>query len=904
MPLQSGSWLGPYEIVSAVGAGGMGEVYRARDVNLGRDVAVKVLPDAFARDSERLARFQREARLLASLSHSNIASIFGLQESAGSCALVMEFAEGTTLADRIRRGPIPAEEAIAIGRQIADALEYAHERGVVHRDLKPSNIKISPGDSVKILDFGLAKAVQGEASESNTGDSPAISQLATETGVLLGTAAYMAPEQAKGKPVDRRADVWAFGCVLYEMLSGKRAFTGESVPETLGAVLRGEPDWSLLPRQTPNRVQVLLQRCLQKDARQRLRDMGDARISLDEVLSGTPDPRPANVPRDATPLWPRAVPWAVAALLLVTLGSIALLRPGPPSWSTMGPMRFEIPLPEETSMAINGTFAVSPNGRQLAFAATGRDGVTRLWLRRFDSLEARPLPGTETQQLPPFFWSPDSRFVAFDAGGRLKKVDVSAGGPPQTVCDLPNIAVGGSWNRDGVIIFAQASGPLMRVSADGGPPTPVVGESRNGTANLFPSFLPDGRHFLYGHFSRDAKDGGFFVGSLDSRPGEQATRRIVSDVESDYVAASDGSGEVLFIRGGSLLAQPFDMSRLELSGKPVIVAEHVGTFGGHGFFSASDNGVLVYRTGAMEQSLQLTWFDRQGRVLTTAGEPRSFTSASLSPGATQVAFSDLEPSATEKRALEASGLWLLDVSRGTSTPLTFGSYAGSPTWSPDGSQIVFASRGIGLCEKPASGLKDEQTLLESSDVLRPTSWSRDGRYLLYTDQGADADAKAGLWVLPLEGADKKPVPFLKTDFNEQDGRFSPDGQWVAYTSDESGRNEVYVRAFSARAAGASVAGGGSLISNSGGSEPRWRGDGKELFYRAADGRLMAAEITPTPVFRAGIPEALFQMPPEGGPSQGSKWDPAPDGERFLIPAPRSTTTPFTVLLNWHHESQN
>ena len=408
MTLAVGTKLGPYEILAAIGAGGMGEVYRARDAKLGRDVALKVLPEAFARDAERMARFQREAKVLASLDHPNIASIYGLEDSSSTHALVMQLVEGPTLADRIKQGPIPVDEALRIAKQICEALEYAHERGIVHRDLKPANMKVTNDDAVKILDFGLAKALEGDASSIDISTSPTISRLATQAGVLLGTAAYMSPEQAKGKSVDRRADIWAFGCVLYEMLTGKMAFSGEAVTDTLAAVIRAEPDWSQLPAGTPVRVRVLLQRCLQKDPKQRLRDIGDARISLDEVLSGAPDPALAGTPRAASPLWRRALPWAVAALLLLALGPIAFLyfrepAPVPPALS-----RLEIPLPDQAKL--NGIFALSPDGRQLAFVAAGSDGVQRLWMRPLDSLEARPLLGSESPQVPPFFWSPDSRF--------------------------------------------------------------------------------------------------------------------------------------------------------------------------------------------------------------------------------------------------------------------------------------------------------------------------------------------------------------------------------------------------------------------------------------------------------------------------------------------------------------
>ena len=524
-----GTKLGSYEILSQIGAGGMGEVYRSHDSKLGRDVAIKVLPEAFARDAERMARFQREAKVLASLNHPNIATIHGLEDSGTTHALVMELVVGPTLADRIKQGPIPIDEALPIAKQICDALEYAHERGIIHRDLKPANVKVTADDTVKILDFGLAKALEEDAASIDISTSPTLSRLATMQGVLLGTAAYMSPEQAKGKAVDRRVDIWAFGCVLYEMLTGKMAFQGEAVTDTLAAVIRAEPDWSLLPAATPHHIRVLLRRCLQKDVRQRLGDIGDARIALEEVLSGS-----VPSPGTATPIWSRAVPWAIAAALAMTL-AIVVWAP----WRAVTtsapaePVRFQIALPEKVSLAANAPFALSPDGRQLAFTASGSDGVLKLWVRALNSLEARPLAGSESPLLPPFFWSPDSRFIAFDAGGKLKKIPVS-GGPAETICDLRGSVVGGSWNREGVIIFGISGRSLMRVPASGGTASPLtfVDPARRETQHLLPSFLPDGRHFIYLRRSSMPENDGVYVrwhrpGPVAIHPGRSADGTVV-----------------------------------------------------------------------------------------------------------------------------------------------------------------------------------------------------------------------------------------------------------------------------------------------------------------------------------------------------------------------------------------
>jgi len=905
MPIQSGTHLGPYEILSAIGAGGMGEVYRAHDPKLGRDVAIKVLPEAFARDAGRMARFQREAKLLASLSHPNIATIYGLEDSGSTRALVMELVEGPTLADRIKAGPIPVDESVRIAKQIADALEYAHERGIIHRDLKPANVKVTNDDTVKVLDFGLAKALEGDPLSLDISTSPTISRMATQAGVLLGTAAYMSPEQAKAKNVDRRADIWTFGCVLYEMLTGKVAFPGDSVTDTLAAVIRAEPDWSLLPSATPMRVRVLLQRCLQKDPKQRLQAIGDARISLDEVLSGAPDLVPVSKGEAAAvPFWRRALPWGIAAMLFVALASLAFVHFRERAPTPAEPMRFEIPVPEKMSLATNVSFALSPDGRKLVFAAAGSDGVQRLWVRALDSLNAHPFPGTESNTLvAPFFWSADSRFVAYDAGGKLKKVDTSSG-LVETICNLGAMAaLGGSWNQDGVIVFGQSGGGLMRVSAAGGSASPltIVNRSRGEFHDATPSFLPDGRHFVYwraGSGPSASEIAGIYVGSLDAKPEEQSSKRLLATNygPAAYVPTKAvGSGELLFVRDRTLIAQPFDARRLELQGEPVTLVENIASFLDGAAFQASDTGVLVYRAGD-KGSLGLALYDREGKVLSTTGKPGTvFLYGSLSPDGSRAAVSGVDAGVSVSTAL-----WLLDFSRGTSTRFTFGSASALyPVWSPDGSSIIFASNSEGhsdLYQKSSNGATDEKPLLKSSDNKYPNSWSRDGHFLLYTVEGTGV--KAALWVLPLDG-DKKPFPFLRTEFNEAIGRFSPDGHWVAYESDESGRMEIYVRPFSPNAsATTSVSGGKWLISTGGGTEPRWRGDGKEMYYLSPDGRLMAVEVTTSPVFQAGVPKVLFQTTIRN--ETVNRWDITADGKRFLLTAQgvQSEQAPFTVVLNW------
>jgi eukaryotic-like serine/threonine-protein kinase len=919
MALPPGVRLGPYEILDAIGAGGMGEVYRARDAKLGRDVALKVLPEAFARDAERMARFQHEAKVLASLNHPNIASIYGLEDSGATRALIMELVEGPTLADRIRSGPIAIDEALRIAKQITEALEYAHERSIVHRDLKPANVKVTKDDAVKVLDFGLAKAIEPyavspdcmhvsdlehrmehlleEGTEfTDIANSPTVSAMATRAGVLLGTAAYMSPEQAKGKPVDRRADIWAFGCVLYEMLTGEMTFRGESVTDTLAAVIKEEPDWARLPSATPIQIRVLLRRCLQKDPKKRLRDIGDARISVDEVLSGAPDQSFVGGTGISAPLWHRALLSVVAVLViaLIVLGwAYHRVANGP--IPTAHAMRFQVPV--TVNLATGGSFALSPDGRQLAFAALGSDGVARLWIRSLNSLEARPLPGSESPLLTPFFWSPDSRYIAFQAGEKLKKIDVS-GGAAETLCGVQSPAVGGSWSRDGVIIFGQVAGGIMQVSENGGSASPLttLDPSRKETTHGYPSFLPDGRHFIYFRLSEKPENSGVYSGSLDARPREQDSKLLLATAYGPAYVPSSGAGldQLLFVRDGTLMAQPFDPRRLELSGEPVTVAEQVGSFLTTGFFSASTNGVLAYRAGRGGGDLELTWFDRQGKVLGTAGERGAYETLALSPDGTRAAVSRVDSS---------SALWLLDFSRGTSTRFTFGlSAALLGTWSPDGNRIIFNSNESGvfdLYQKPANGVQEKELLVKSSEDKYPTSWSRDGRFLLYRTSGS-LTTKHSLWVLPLEG-DKKPFPFLRTEFNNDDGQFSPDGHWVAYDSDESGRSEIYVRTFSPDStAAASDTGGKWLISIGGGNQPRWRVDGKELYYLSPDRKLMAVEITAKAEFQAGVAKLLFQAPLGFGLGSEGQWDVAPDGKRFLFPSPTDqlSAAPFTVVLNW------
>lgn len=882
MPVSIKSRLGRYAILSRIGAGGMGEVYRARDTKLGRDVAIKVLPEAFVRDPGRMARFEREAKFLAALNHPNIAAIYGVEDAGSTDALVMELAEGPTLADRIASGPIPLAEALPIARQIADALEYAHEHGLVHRDLKPANIKVSLDGCVKILDFGLARAVEGEADATGLANSSTITQMGTEAGVLLGTVAYMSPEQVKGKQVDRRADIWAFGCVLYKMLTGKKAFAAETVTETLAAVLKNEPDWSQLASDTPVRIRVLLHRCLQKDPKQRLRDIGDARISLDEVLSGTTED--ARALALTAPLWRRALPWALLGVtaLALAIAVLALLHLRQQPSAPADPVRFQIALPERTRVATD--LELSPDGQHLVIGVKKQDGPPQLWIRDLDSLEWRLLPGTEGALSA--IWSPDSRSVAFASGGRLERVDISGGGP-QTICAIDALVgdtwtLGGVWNTDGVIVFTSNQG-LMKVSAAGGEPSILIKMHRSVGENQIgsPSFLPDGRHFLYSRFRGSRDSVATYVGSLDVQDEQQASKPLIAGAMAFY-RPSVGPESILLYNPDrrTLMVQPFDASRWELKGNPSLVLE-----GATNFQAAAK--VLAYMGDDAAQ--QLTLFDRQGKVLGTLREPGLYQVAPrISPDGRTVAV-PLTDSSTGR-----TDLWLYDLEGGRRSRFTFDGKANQyPVWSPDGSRIAFYSADRPgppwVYQKPVNGVGLAEAFeAPAVNRSRPMDWSPDGRYLIEQVRGE----KVSIWVLPLSrgqaDGERKLLPLLSGDFNAVRARLSPDGRWIAYDSDETGRYEIFVRTFP-------NPGGKWQVSSNGGARPVWSRDGKELYFVALDGNMMATNVKSRPdgSFVAGAARPLFNPHTWGLFS----FDVTKDG-RFLIPVTQQGAAPITVVVNW------
>jgi len=868
MPLAVGSRLGAYEILAPLGAGGMGEVYRARDSRLDRDVALKVVAEGFARDPERLARFDREARVLASLNHPNIAAIHGFEQSEGVPFLVLEYVPGDTL-----KGPLPVADAMGVARQITEALIAAHEKGVVHRDLKPANIKITPEGKVKVLDFGLAKAFGDEPSEGDAARSPTMSVLATRAGVILGTAAYMSPEQARARPLDKRTDIWSFGCVLYELLAGRPAFSGETVSHILVAILERDPDWTALPGGVPGKVRDLLHRCLERDRDRRLRDIGDARFDLE----ARPDEPPAPAPAKRLPLgWAAAT--AAATVATVALAVILALQK-PPAESTT---RFQVLPPDKATSLEYPT--ISPDGRRLAFVATV-EGKALLWVRPLDSLAARPLAGTEDAAYP--FWSPDNRFLAFFAQGKLKKVDVS-GGPPQTLCNAEIPSRGGAWNSDGTILFGAGNrAPLRRVPAAGGLPAPVTAlDSATELSHRWPHLLPGGR-FLYWAFAPDREKGAVVIASLDDKPDSKDHRRLLA---GDSMAAYS-AGHLLFEREGALMAQPFDVSRLQFRGDPFPVLQQVGRIPGTpGWvsFSVSSEGTLAYRTGGSIKT-QLAWFDRAGKELGKLGSPEEIFAPKISPDQKRVAV-------FRRDAQGLPDVWLLEPARDTSTRFTFHAAAdGVPVWSPDGSRIVFYSNRDGagnLYQKISSGAATEELLLKSGESKIPSDWSSDGRFLLYM-VSAGGNTGYDLWVLPMEG-ERKPIPVLQTEFNETLGQFSPDGRWIAYQSTESTPPQVYVMGFP-------KSGGKFQVSTNGGVRPRWRRDGKEIYYLGPDRKLMAVEVKATATtFETGRPRELFQTRVVTAPPFSHTYDVTADGQRFLMNTVLEAEgpPPITVVMNW------
>jgi len=887
MNLASGTRLGAYEILAPIGAGGMGEVYRAKDTKLDREVAIKVLPPAVAQDPERLARFEREAKVLASLNSPHIAQIYGVEEAQHVRALVMELVPGGTLSQSVH-GALPLPDALDYAGQIADALATAHDKGITHRDLKPANIMITPAGIVKVLDFGLAAFPSRDASGSVSGrgsdpaDSPTLTLSPTRAGMILGTAAYMSPEQARGKQVDKRADIWSFGVVLYEMLTGQPLFAGETVVDILAAVIHKEPDLNRVPFQTRR----LLRACLQKDSAHRLQAIGDWKLLIDSEH----DPAQSSA-TTAAPVAPwrsrfGAATIALAGVLLVALAALAFVhfRETPPVQQSL---RFQIPPPGSTQAEY---LTLSPDGRMLAFVATA-SGPSQLWVRAMDTLESRALAGTDGAIYA--FWSYDGAYLGFFADGKLKKIAV-AGGPGQTLCDAAS-GRGGTWNRDGVVLFsAGPSSPILRVSAAGGDPSPVTKIAAAGAnaGHRFPSFLPDGVHFLYTAGSEQPDTTGLFIGSLAGTPD----MRILPDMTNAfYTPRAPGSttGYLLLRREDTVMAQPFDPKSLKTLGDMFPLAERVpiSVNTGFGAFSVSGNATLVYRSGRQSVSRELAWIDRAGKRLGVVGKPSEMEQVAISP--------DEKTVAVAIGSGNQSDIWLQDIPRNVITRFTFRSGANfSPVWSSDGGQLVYSleaanSYGSEILRKSIAGSGQEETLLRAGLNAFPTDWSPDGKWIAY--QQAGQKTAFDVWLLPTTG-DRKPVVYLQTPFDEGDAVFSPEGKWIAYDSNESGQKQVYIQAIPPN-------GSKWQVSNSGGESPVWRRDGKELFYISADKKLTAVPIKVGATVELGTPQSLFDAAAFEQAPVGISYSPSRDGRRFLISVPAGGETAaiapnITVVTNW------
>jgi serine/threonine protein kinase len=869
--VQPGSGVGPYRIESLLGVGGMGEVYRARDTKLNRDVAIKILPAAFATDPERLARFKREAQLLASLNHPNIAAIHGLEDSGGVHALVLELVEGPTLADRIATGPLPLDEALPIARQMAEALECAHEAGVVHRDLKPANIKVREDGTVKVLDFGLAKLAEpvGAASAAPTTQSPTITTPAmTAAGMILGTAAYMSPEQAKGKPADKRADIWAFGCVLYEMLTGTRAFDGNDVADTLAAILRSEPNWDL--PQAPRALVRLIQRCLVKDSRRRWQSIGDVRLDLDEIVArGQYDDADASAHRPI-----RTIVWtSIVALAAITAAAIGWMS-HTTTTADQRVYRTTILTPGVFTNVQAGRIALSPDGEQIAFAALDPTGHPFIWVRRLDEAAPHTIPGTEGGNGP--FWSPDSRYLAFAVGGKLKKVAV-AGGAPLVLADaVPGIP--GAWNQDDTLLFSpSANAPLFKVSAAGGVATPVtrLDEHTGEIGHRYPVFLPDGRRFLY-VATGIGRTNAVFLGSLDD-----STQTHIADLNSNVAY---GSNALLYLRGETLVAQPFDADRVSLKGTPTILADQIQVNSGArvGAFTISRNGQLAYMAGssANRRVILVDSSGREERVLAGRG---GVGDVQVSPNGAFAAI----PMIADPASSQGRDIWLLGLRGDDNRRLTDNINATAPVWSPDGTRLLFSANRQGhidLYVKNTSGPSAEQLILADAADKLGLDWSKSGD-ILYARLPPERSVTE-VWSRPAD-AGGEPTKLFEIPAAVVTAKFSPDGRSILYSSGGGSSNSgVYVLSLQTKDR--------RQISVNGGTAPRWSRDGKQIFF-VSQQQLFAVSFDARD-FGATAPRPLFKVRVAGGVRD--PYDVMPDGRHFVIQDAADQDEPITLLVNW------
>jgi serine/threonine protein kinase/Tol biopolymer transport system component len=952
MPLTVGTQLGPYEILGPLGVGGMGEVYRARDSKLGREVALKVLPAAFASDAERMARFKREAQVLASLNHPNIAAVYGLEDGTLSPdkpvtvhldpnssarnpvivgtppALVMELVEGPTLAERLRQRRLELEDSLPIARQIAEALEAAHDRGIIHRDLKPANIKIRPDGVVKILDFGLAKAIQGDPASSDLQNSPTITYMSTMAGTILGTAAYMSPEQAKGKPLDRRTDVWSFGCVLFEMLSGKQAFTGETSSDVLADVIRGEPRWQELPESTPPRLSELMRRCLEKDPRQRLQAIGEGRIAVEQTLAeitvanaSTSSSSASNVAPSSTRLsqtassaasgytppqlqQPSAYGMAPAATLPLPVQTqrstlpiiLALFFATLAAWfaynyfahlpKPAGAIVTQLLPPDGDTFALTGNYAgppqLSPDGRTLAFVSSNKEGLRRLWIRPLSDPKLQLIANSDGATEP--FWSPDSRSVGYFATGKMYRVDI-AGGSPRLITDATN-GRGASWSPNGTILYGPNPALGLWTVADSGgvgQPFGKLDPAVHSPNRRWPQILPDGAHFIcFARSDVSVSESGIFAGSLEGGP-----LKLV--IHTDSSAIYTPPGYLLFVQGGVLVAQKFDTRSLSVSGEPLPLAQHaeVNAIIYRGIMTASDTGLLVFGTGSGAQgTYTMNWMDRAGKILGTIGDPAEYSDPRVSHDGTKLAVSI-------DTGEGGNNIWVIDLVHGARNRVTFGNgINGGAAWSPDDRFLTFSSGRNGtyqLYQQPADGSGEAHRLTDSTMPEVSGSWSRDGKTLAYTVPSG-VEGKSQIWLLSAGG---KPAPFIQGNYDVLNPVISPDSKWLAFSSNETGHDEIYV---------VPLAGGPGKwqVSSGGGIEPRWSASGDEISYVSSAGDLMLASLKPTASsIVVGNVTKLFHIG-ETSALNIFRYDIGPDGKRFLVMSVGTPTQaePLTVVTNW------
>jgi len=874
MSLAPGTKLGPYEIGVPLGAGGMGEVYRARDTRLDRTVAIKILPANISADPLAKQRFEREAKTISGLNHPNICTLHDVGSQDGVDYLVMECVEGETLAKRLEKGPLPLEQVLKYGMQIADALDKAHRSGVVHRDLKPSNVMLTPSGA-KLLDFGLAKAVQtalaGEISSLVT-----LSKPFTAEGTIIGTIPYMAPEQLEGKEADVRTDIFALGALLYEITTGRRAFEGKSQASLIAAILEKEPTpISELQPMSPAGLDQVIKTCLAKDPEDRWQAARDVKLQLGWIGAtlSLPD-RAANESRGRI-----RVAWASAGALAIISLSLLVMRWLTPQYEPTALRAFIVPPENATFSDDAASLAVSPDGTRMVFVAQGPDGKRQLWIRPLDSISAMALPGTESASYP--FWSPDGQWIAFFMNGKLRKMPAS-GGTVTTLCDASQ-GRGGNWGRDGQILFSPSvADALYLVSAAGGPPKPAtkLDPSRKEVSHRWPVFLPDGRHFLF--YIRGSETG-IYVGKIDSDERKLLVRNLANGLYAP-------PGYLLYVRDRTLVAQAFNPRQLEVMGEPAPLVENTPVNGTSGsvVFSVSNTGVLAYETGIPAKLRQLSWVDRDGTLRGTVGEPGFAASPRISPDGEKFALTLTDPQET------STNVWVYDIGRGVRERLTFDpSFTGLPNWSPDGKSIIFASNREGaphMYEVPSNGMGQPRLISDPSSYDYPTSWSADGRYLAFMRRAA---RNWEVWIMPFSG-DRKPFTFLTGPFSYFQPAFSADVHWLAYQSDETGQYEVYVTTFPKAA-------GKWRISASGGTAPVWRSDGKELYYVAPDRTLMAAEVnTLGQDLKVGAVHSLFNL----GTSQavGEKFEVAHDG-KFLVArdVPDLHPAPMVIVVNWTAE---